>query len=374
MASIINAATSGGLISTADTSGILQLQTASTTAVTVDASQNVGIGVTPSAWRSAFNVTYGERALELTYSALVTQAGPSTILANNVYFNSSNQWIYKNAVANTNAGLYTIGSNGVHSWSVAPTGASGAVATFTQAMTLDASGNLGVGTTSPTTLVDLVRSSLTGSDVSMPNIFVRNTNATQGNGGSTFNQAVVSVSAGNGTVFGGIRAAYDSAGSYGTGMQLYVNSTNPLQFYTNNAERARIDSSGNLLVGTTTKNNMNGTLLQTLGSSGIVDSSSASVAQNGTVVITAHSSGGSFTGFLSVTNVLLSNANIRTQALYAIMGRGTTMTATQLATANGSTGGASFTVTCPSTGAITVTNTYAGATQVNMTYIGHTGG
>jgi len=41
MASIINAATSGGLISTADTSGILQLQTASTTAVTVDASQNV---------------------------------------------------------------------------------------------------------------------------------------------------------------------------------------------------------------------------------------------------------------------------------------------------------------------------------------------
>ena len=46
MASIINAATSGGLISTADTSGILQLQTAGTTAVNVDASQNVGIGTT----------------------------------------------------------------------------------------------------------------------------------------------------------------------------------------------------------------------------------------------------------------------------------------------------------------------------------------
>ena len=44
MASIINAATSGGLISTADTSGILQLQTAGTTAVTVGASQNVGVG------------------------------------------------------------------------------------------------------------------------------------------------------------------------------------------------------------------------------------------------------------------------------------------------------------------------------------------
>jgi hypothetical protein len=97
----------------------------------------VGIGVTPSAWRSAFNVTYGERALELTYSALVTQAGPNTILANNVYFNSSNQWIYKNAVANTNAGLYTIGSDGLHTWSVAPTGASGAVATMTQVLSIN---------------------------------------------------------------------------------------------------------------------------------------------------------------------------------------------------------------------------------------------
>jgi hypothetical protein len=46
MASIINAATSGGLVTSADTSGVLQLQTASTTAVTVDASQNVGIGTT----------------------------------------------------------------------------------------------------------------------------------------------------------------------------------------------------------------------------------------------------------------------------------------------------------------------------------------
>jgi hypothetical protein len=137
MASTINASTTAGLVNTADTSGVLQLQTANTTAVTVDASQNVGIGVTPSAWRSAFNVTYGERALELTYSALVTQAGPSTILANNVYFNSSNQWIYKNAVANTNAGLYTIGSDGLHTWSVAPTGASGAVATMTQVLSIN---------------------------------------------------------------------------------------------------------------------------------------------------------------------------------------------------------------------------------------------
>jgi hypothetical protein len=44
MAVTINASTSAGLISTADTSGILQLQTANTAALTVDGSQNVGIG------------------------------------------------------------------------------------------------------------------------------------------------------------------------------------------------------------------------------------------------------------------------------------------------------------------------------------------
>jgi hypothetical protein len=51
MASSINASTSGagGVITTADNTGILNLQTASTTAVTIDASQNVGIGTTSPA-------------------------------------------------------------------------------------------------------------------------------------------------------------------------------------------------------------------------------------------------------------------------------------------------------------------------------------
>ena len=44
MASTINASTSSGLVNTADTSGILQLQTASTAAVTITAGQLVGIG------------------------------------------------------------------------------------------------------------------------------------------------------------------------------------------------------------------------------------------------------------------------------------------------------------------------------------------
>jgi len=48
LASQINASNSGfgGIVSTGDSSGVLQLQTAGTTAVTIDTSQNVGIGTT----------------------------------------------------------------------------------------------------------------------------------------------------------------------------------------------------------------------------------------------------------------------------------------------------------------------------------------
>jgi hypothetical protein len=255
MAVTINASTSAGLISTADTSGILQLQTASTTAVTVDASQNVSVGVTPSAWRSAYNVTYGERALEVTYSALVTQAGPSTILANNVYFNSSNQWIYKNAVANTNAGLYTIGSNGVHSWSVAPTGASGAVATFTQAMTLDASGNLGVGATSITPRDSGART-LELYGTSSGRAAIKFTNPTSGTGATD-----------------GMFLGYDENLNFA----IVNNESGVITFGTSNTERARIDSSGNFMVGGTSTAPASGNVVGfASGSSGYISVSRSS--------------------------------------------------------------------------------------------------
>jgi hypothetical protein len=42
MTTTINASTTAGLVQTADTSGVLELQTAGTTAVTVDASTECG--------------------------------------------------------------------------------------------------------------------------------------------------------------------------------------------------------------------------------------------------------------------------------------------------------------------------------------------
>jgi hypothetical protein len=77
----IDASTSGagGIITTADNTGILNLQTAGTTAVTVNASQNVGIGTTsPSA---KLQVHAANFALSTSYSTLTSNLAVRTTTA-----------------------------------------------------------------------------------------------------------------------------------------------------------------------------------------------------------------------------------------------------------------------------------------------------
>jgi hypothetical protein len=107
----------------------------------IDTSGNLGLGVTPSAWGSTFKAfDFG------TGSALGGYVGNAgTYFSSNGYFNGTN-WIYKT----TSGASYTLQYNGAHSWYTAPSGTAGNAISFTQAMTLNASGNLGIGTSSPT--------------------------------------------------------------------------------------------------------------------------------------------------------------------------------------------------------------------------------
>jgi hypothetical protein len=102
---------------------------------------NLGLGVTPSAWRSNY------KALQINTTGAVWSSPQFTFFSDNSYQDSSDVSRY---LTTAPAVLYALNRNsGVHAWYNAPSGTAGNAISFTQAMTLDASGNLGVGTTSP---------------------------------------------------------------------------------------------------------------------------------------------------------------------------------------------------------------------------------
>ena len=181
---------------------------------------NFGLGVTPSAWSgvNAFEMTAGT---SLGSNASV----PLTFLNANCYYNGSN-WIYKTSYF---ANQYIQdATEGKHKWFNATSGTAGNAITFTQAMTLDTSGNLLVGNTTETSTTTPVRIS----------------------SGGTYGT----------TLLNGMKVlAFDSVSGTKHGMgiiagALYLNtgdSTN-ITFGISNAEKMRLDTSGNLLVGTTT--------------------------------------------------------------------------------------------------------------------------
>ena len=140
MASTINASNSGsgGLISTGDASGVLQLQTASTAALTIDASQNVGIGVTPSATSSGKAVeigTVGNTLWGIGAADLQISAG--------TYYNGANKY----AVTGSAVSAYELVA-GSHRWYYAASGTAGNTATFSESMRIDSSGRVCIGVNS----------------------------------------------------------------------------------------------------------------------------------------------------------------------------------------------------------------------------------
>ena len=104
----------------------------------IDSSGNVGVGVTPS------NLYTPGKVIQMV-SGGATLYGSSTtaILANNINLNVSGASLYQLTQA---ASSYQQ-DGGSHKWFTAPSGPAGNAITFTQAMTLDSSGNVLIGTT-----------------------------------------------------------------------------------------------------------------------------------------------------------------------------------------------------------------------------------
>lgn len=126
--------------------GTFSIALGTTNQVTLTQAGNLGLGVTPSAWNTAY------RAIDMGSGAIMaTPNGSDTYYTQNAYYGTGNTWVYK--FSGALAARYQQ-AGGVHSWHNAPSGTAGNAISFTQAMTLDASGNLGIGTTSPGVKID----------------------------------------------------------------------------------------------------------------------------------------------------------------------------------------------------------------------------
>ena len=164
------------------TTNTLGWSTNSTERLRLDASGNLGLAVTPSAWGGT-----SLKALEVNAvgNSLVGLGNGDMILMSNAYFNSG----FKYAGAN-NATSYRQ-QDGVHKWSIAPLGSTGGTITFTQAMTLDASGNLMVGsaTSSGERLQVTGTAKITGATTVTNTITATNLTLTDAGGGAISNQS-----------------------------------------------------------------------------------------------------------------------------------------------------------------------------------------
>jgi len=119
--------------------------TNATEAMRIDASQNLGLGVTPSAWISTF------KAIQIGNGASVqgqTNSVSIVHVSGNAYVDSGGTYRY---IGTGEAAQRYQQYSGAHSWYTAASGTAGNAITFTQALTLDSGGSLLIGDTSAPT-------------------------------------------------------------------------------------------------------------------------------------------------------------------------------------------------------------------------------
>ena len=176
---------------------------------------NLGVGVTPSAW-----TVY--KVLQVNGSCFANSGAGTAFVGSNWFFDGADKYIASNF-----ATIYRQNA-GVHSWLNAASGTAGNPITFTQAMTLDASGNLIVGGTSAFS-------------------------AASGRGN-------ISINGTSGCILGlGVAAAQVGYLFHdGTNMNLFNDKNGYLSFATNGTPRAQFDSTGNFGIGTSSPTTFSG--------------------------------------------------------------------------------------------------------------------
>ena len=141
-------------------------------------------------------------------------------LINNAFFTAASTYVYiRNGYA---VDYFQSANNGSHIWRTAASGTAGNTVAFNQVMTLDASGNLGIGNTNPS--AEVIPGLVIGNGTDNKGIVLFGTTTSQQNIVFTDTTAIT-----RGII------QYDHGGDY-------------MRFFTAGADRARIDSDGTFRV------------------------------------------------------------------------------------------------------------------------------
>jgi hypothetical protein len=298
--------------------------------------------------------TAGSTRLNLVSSSTTAGAGPGIFMSNGGVIGRSGRWL---GDTSNNLLLASRTTSSVDGDIVFSLGDS-----YTEAMRLTSTG-LGIGTSSPSSKLD-VRGSATNFDG------LRIINTESSSGTQTTSSLRIGITNSIGIRNTKIQAIEENTDSNSVSMAFFVNNANALD---SEFEAGRFDPSGNLLVGTTSAGTMSGGSVIGVGArGGIIANSAGAVADGGTLDIAINTGGGAYQGFLAVANTAEGGAASRTQTTFSVFGRGTDSSIQQIATDNGTTGAATFTVTTPSDGVIRVTNTSGNTTTIAIQFFGGT--
>jgi hypothetical protein len=214
----------------------------------LDKDGNLGLGVTPSAWNSAYKAfQFG------TTGALFGESGDA---AN--YF-TTNTFVdavgFKYITSDWAIGYFQ--ENGVHSWRTAPSGTAGNAISFTQAMTLFSTGNLLVGTPSPIS-DNGARLQVSGNVTTTGNIAINNSGLTAAYIGATSSQGFLNLYSGTSSGYNNganiTLVSSDRSGAFTRG-EIYIEAGNAsnntangfIQMLTGNSPRMTITSAGDFV-------------------------------------------------------------------------------------------------------------------------------